>query len=270
MALDVKQYMTALAKEAGATDEQLQVVLQVVGHEKVSKQLGDDVMRHSDYSREMDKLREQEGKLARQQKEWETWYNTDALPAFNRAQANASRLKQFEETYGSLDGSDDGRRPNGAPTGDFITKKDAETYMRTLEQNMLQVTKKAVGYASKHLHEFGTPMDVEALERIAIERKLNIDQAYEELTRDSRAHLTESQKQAADKKRQDDLDAAREEGRREVRTQLRVPIDTAPKTPHPFFDRPKGEDAAKATDRVLRDDFVQTYNEAAIAPPPRQ
>ena len=64
-------------------------------------------------------------------------------------------------------------------TNPGFSKKDLDER----EGRMIQIVKQGMRIASSHAAKFGEPLDTDALEKVAVEKGLTLDRAYEEMIR---------------------------------------------------------------------------------------
>lgn len=257
--MTAKEYLEQLAQSAGLSQEEKDNLLKVAGNEKFSKGLEDGVMMRSDYSRNMDALQAEKKKTLD--------YYTDLVKTTDANQKTlnqyAAAVQAYEAQYGPLEGAGGTRRETVQPVqGDFISKKDLDERLNQLNANYITVVKAMGRVASQHAVEFKEPLDVDALEKLAVERNLPIQQAYDEWVKPRRDKLTQEQFDAK-------LEAARKEGAREFASTHKIPVDTQPREYHVIFD----QDATKQVEtkegrltaqgeRTLRDAFVSEWEKA--------
>ena len=248
MAVDVKAYLEGLAQSAGLDETTKAAVLQAASTEKFAKQLGDDILRHQDYSRMADELRKKEGELG-------IWYQdvlkitADNKKAVDDATSIAERYRQ---QYGDL--TEDGGKPLIASPANTAEVKELREALQRTEANTLGLFKVGLRVATQHLKDFNEVLDTDALAKFAVEKGLTLESAYKEFVA---PRVADRQKTEMDEK----LKAAREEGARDALSKHKLPTDPMPRAPHPFFDRPKPEEAPQGS-RGLRDEFVQAFHEA--------
>lgn len=261
MATDVTKYLDELAREAGASDEERQVLTKVLSSEKAAKRLTNDLMRHDEYSSKMDKLRADADAFEGQKTTWKGWYDgvvRDTEANKHLVEEAQARVKAYADTYGELEG------PNGkslvVTPADSVSRKEYDETMNRISANAIALTKDAMYASADYLKRFGEVLDPDELEKFALDKKLPLKQAYREYIS---PRLSEQEKTAHETA----LKNAKDEGAREERSRLKVPIDTGPKQPHPFFDRtrPTGDKPAP-TGRELRDGFVEAFNTPVAAP----
>ena len=248
MAIDVKQYIEQLAQSAGLSDEEKAGLLKAASNEKVAKTLGDDILRQSDYSRNMDALR------ADRQK-WEAWY------------ADSLQWRASEEARIAALANGGNPNPNPAPTFDQEAYKkmlldEVGKKSQAQEQQFIGLLKTGLSLVGRHMAEFREPLDVDALAKVAVEKGQTLDTAYNDLVAPRRA---EAQKAKFDA----DLKAAREAGAREFASTHKIPIDTAPREHHPLLDKPTQGVVADyvpnsgrltpTSERSLRDSFTAEW-----------
>lgn len=245
---DVKKYIEELAQAAGVSDDQKQAFLQALDNAKFAKAIDDGILRHDDYSRNMDTLRADKEKFEKEKTGYSDWYK-QSLAAFEK---NKQVVAQYEQQYGPLDGSDP--KLVASPTN-AVTKEELQKAMDEYSGKAVFIAKKAAQVSVDYFKRFNEPLDMDAFEKFALEKGLPIDAAYDAFIRPRVSEL--------DQKNIDErIKAAKEEGLREGRSQSNLPVDTAPKAPHPFFDRPKPDAATGGT--KLRDSFVSAWNTAAV------
>ena len=250
MAIDTKQYLEQLAQTAGLPDDVKAGLLKAAENEKFGKALGDDILRQSDYSRNLDALR------ADRQK-WEKWY-ADSLQWRADEEARIAALTNGGQPT-----------PSVTPVQTF----DQEAYKKMLleevgkksqaqEQQFIGLLKTGLSLVGRHMAEFHEPLDVDALAKVAVEKGQSLDAAYADLVSPRRAEAQKAKFEA-------DLKAAREAGAREFASTHKIPIDTAPREHHPLLDKPTQGVVADyqpnsgrlspASERALRDTFAAEW-----------
>jgi len=263
---EAQKHFTKLAEEAGLGKEETQAVLKVMENEKFRGGVSSGYKRHEDYSREMDALRTEKQRLA-------TWYQNEELPKFQQYQAGLEKLKRYEETYGEIsdDGLNNGRGGvgdrNGNRKGDMsgswsVSKEELD---RLVEEKLKQrdgayvgLTKTAVRISSDYMRRFKDTLDVDAVEKLALDKGLPLDQAYKE-------YIAPKEQAALEARHKEDIEKAKAEAIRDYQSRLKLPIDTKPKEAHPFFDRksPVEGKTELDQDRNSKDAFMQGWNNYA-------
>lgn len=249
MAIDTKQYLEQLAQAAGLSDEEKANLLKVASNDKFSKALGDDVLRQSDYSRNLDALR------ADRQK-WEKWY------------ADSLQWRADEEArIAALTNGGHQTPPSTQPAFDAegykkMLLEEVNKKTQTQEQQFIGLLKTGLSLVGRHMAEFHEPLDVDALAKTAVEKQQTLDAAYSDLVSPRRAEAQKAKYEA-------DLKAAREAGAREFASTHKIPIDTAPREHHPLLDKPSQAVVTDYTpnsgrltpssERSLRDSFVSEW-----------
>lgn len=260
----IQDYVTELAKSAGLSDEQAKALQTAFGNEKVAN----GFVPRPEFSRALDEkdktIKDEQAKLGNERQQLTEWYQKSALPAYQQAAKDRDALQKYAATYGELpDGTlVEGGNPTAIhrATEDYISKKDYEAELVKRDQMTVQLIKGASKISTDYLHRFGKPLDLDAVEKIALERNLNLDQAYKELIAPEVEARSATELDAK-------LKAAREDGLKEGLSRSSTPLDTKPKESHPFFDRYKPEQGASAIDveRKVRNSFVETWNKEASA-----
>lgn len=254
---DITKYWQKVVKDQGVPQEQADAVLKLLSDEAAGKAFAQAFVPQSDYSRDLDKARDEwKGKadeaLAKVN-QYNDWYEKTAKPATEQYAKTADRLKKYEETFGALE---DGARQQVPP--DVVTKKDLEEWTQRSAQNTARVMKDLSSVTVDHFKRFGDTLDVEALEKFAVENNLPIRQAY-----DSMIQPRLRERETADWEAK--VKAAKEEGARDYASRHQLPVDPKPTESHPFFDRkevPQGT-SAMAQERASREAFFAGLNEPA-------
>jgi hypothetical protein len=241
--MSVQEYLDKLAQEAGLEEEVKGALKKALGNTKFVEELDKGIKRQSDYSRSMDELKTQKSQVDNQIQQWREWYNT--------AVANdAAREEELQRLRGG-----NGNAPVVTPaaTNPGFSKKDLEER----EGRMVQIVKQGMRLASRHAAKFGEELDTDALEKLAVEKGLTLDRAYDELVR---PRVEESrEKEFAEK-----LKLAREEGVREGLSKREIPGESDKGGFNPFFGNVKATDVVKGlpgSQRVAN--FEEAWNKAA-------
>lgn len=249
-----KEYYESMLKQAGVSDAKRQALVAVLDDEEISKALNSEViapkLRHEDYSRSMDALKSEKDKAA---KEWQEYYQKELQRVANDKKTlddYQSRIQAYEQQYGTLE--------NGDPTkhsvqSDFLKKEDVDKMLQQQQNSMLTVVKWVGQKPLEHYKQFGEPLDLSAVEKLAIDKGLSLDQAYSEYSRP----LIEA-KQSADTEAK--IKAAKEEGAREFASTHKMPIDARPREYHAIFDRKA--DTQPVTERERANAFAEEWNRA--------
>lgn len=254
MALDVGDYLTQLAQTAGLADEDKAGLLKAAGNEKFAKALEGDVLRQSEFSRNMDKLKADEKKSADYYAQLLQW-NADKKAEYDALMAAGSTHRDAAAASGF--------------TAEEAKKLLAEENIKR-DVNMLGLFKTGLKLAGQHLAEFKEPLDVDGVVKLATEKNLSFDQAYNELIAPRRSTISAESLKAQ-------LAAAREEGAKDALSKHHIPTDAKPKDYHPIFDRdpkkqvgaddyvPNSGRLSPGSERSLKENFADAWNNAASA-----
>lgn len=249
MAVNTVEYLRELAQGGDITADNLTTVLKVLeGNPKFAEKLGQSVARQAEFSRSMDTLRTQQAEIettARAQKEW--WDKTK--PAVDAAVA---RSAEYERRFGKIDGtpSDPGNKGAG------LTKEEVEKMLKESTETGMRFTanvSKQMGYILQdYAGKFpGKALDLEAIEKSALEKGLTIRQAYDE-------HIRPDVEAKAKTDHDAELTKAREDGAREFATKHNIPADTGPAEVAPFFQA-RPEEGKGLTDGQRARNFRETW-----------
>jgi len=260
---NLTEYWQEIAKKSGLSEDQIKSVSDALGQEPVSKAFSQAFMTVSDHHSSFDKAkREWETEKQRwntEKQQYDTWYRETALPEYERFTKSQEALKQYKDLYGELDG---GNRQVATPTGDVLTRKEFEEELKRRDQAYVGLTKAASRATLDYYNRFKEPLDLDELEKFAVERSLPLDQAYN-------AYIQPKVDAANRAEWEVKLKTAREEGYRDAISKARIPVETQPKEYSPFFDPDKPKVDVSDPDamrRSARDEFFGAWNEAQEVP----
>jgi hypothetical protein len=182
-----------------------QAVTNFFTNDVVAKRLGDDILRQSDYSRNMDQLKKEKESTANYYNELVRW----------KAEQDAA--------YAGL------QPVVQQPSGDYLTKAQLEDFRKELatanqqrEQQFIAITKQMGRLASRHANQFHEELDTDALEKIVAEKNVPLDRAYDLMVADRVKQQQEADFQARIKRE-------REEAVREFASTRQIPVDASPR-----------------------------------------
>lgn len=250
MAADAKTFLTELAQQAGLDPTVRDTVLKALENPTFVKGIQDGVTRQSDYSRSMDEIRTQAALLEKNRTEWKQYHDN-----------NVNYVKELE-TKAGVDPSK--RVAVAGPTDGTVTltRKELDAALET-ERNKttaigVNITKAAVRVMDDYRSRFGKALDLDALEKLALEKNLPIDAAYKELI----APEVKAMDEAAQKKAIEDGVKA---GVTAELSKRNLPIDSAPADsaePSPFWQG-RGSTEQPLSEGVRARNFAETWNSNA-------
>lgn len=185
--------------------------------EKLAPKIRERVLARSDYSRNMDRLKQEREQFQREVTEargrisgWQNWYEQTSKQAAELQRQNEAYKSQFGELEG-------GERVVTKPG---VTQEEIDARLR---REFDQRDSSAIAFADAlteikldHRETFKEKLDTQALIRFATEKGLPIDTAYREFV----APRMEEKRQ---KEVDDKIAAAREEGRRQALSEHKLP-----------------------------------------------
>jgi hypothetical protein len=254
---EAKTHYQKLAQDAGLSKEETEAVLKAFDNDKFGKAVSDGHQRHDEFSREMDRVRVEKQRL-------QEWYEKEELPKYQTYQAGLQSLQKYRELYGEL-GDDDQGLNNGnnrgrSSAGAGMTKDEIDRYLedkfKQRDGAYVGLTKTAVRISADFTKRFGDVLDVDAVEKLALEKGLPLDQAYT-------MFIAPKEQAATEARHKDEIEKAKVEAVRDFQSKMKLPVDTRPKEAHPFWDR-KTPEAGKSemdNDRTSREAFMQGWNE---------
>lgn len=227
------EYFTQLFKDAGLSDADLtSAVEKLTKHDKIGSKLNELVKTATeDYHAQLGRVKSLEVKAA----ELNEWYGK-ANPEYQRAMAELTTLKTQIATLTGGGGGGGTGDDTGNGDGELVSKKDLDAMLRDRDAAYASVIKETARVSSRHAAQFHEELDVDAVEKIAGEKKLSIQAAYTEYVR---PRVEQQQKEAQEKWKTD----TREEIERDVRSRYRLPVDAAPPATAPIFDQSRQKPA---------------------------
>ena len=132
--------------------------------------------------------------------------------------------------------------------------KYVENQLRMRDAAYVGLTKTAVRISADFTRRFNDTLDVDAVEKLAMERGLTLDQAYKEF-------IAPKEQAALEARHKEDIEKAKAEAVRDYQSRMKLPIDTKPREAHPFFDRKEPDKSVTNPDTHSREAFMQGWNE---------
>lgn len=216
MALTARQYLEATCKEAGFDDAATTAILNGAANSKFASSIDDLLKTKDDYSAQAGRIRAAEQQLV----EYKQWYG-QASPLYEAAMLELQELKANATTP--------------VDTSKFLTR---EQFQRELQQSVESMGKgtadvvKTVGRISaRHASKYSEEPDFDAIEKIAVDKKLPIEAAYSEWIRPR-----EEERQKTDFAKQ--LEKAKEDAVKEYASRHQMPVDPRPNNVFGALNRP--------------------------------
>jgi len=232
-------------------------VEQAFNNQAVAPLLRDSVLARADYSRNMDELAEartnfeQEVEEARGQiAEWQDFY---AKTVEEKAGLEES-IKAYEDEFGTLEGAKRvTHRNDDRPNGKGLTQEELASALQQRDQLAIKFASMLTDIKIEHRVRYNERLDDQALLEYAAKQGKPIDVAYAEL-------VAPRERELADAEMKEALEAARQEGRQQVMTEHKLPVQPAHRDLH-VLER---QDTVKKDPRERVAAAVARFN-AAIA-----
>lgn len=272
MAIDLKEYLTSLAKDGGWDEETQKTILKAMAeNEKVSKKMGDELMTRPDYSRSMDELRKQTEAFEQQKTAWQEWYKT-ADAAVRQQQADAiqakAALNAYKETFGDLttgDKSNSGGNGGGNGTPAFDPQQFQTTLAQKLQawqQQVMGTVKDTAKVQANYFQTFGKPLaetEIDELSKMATSQNRPLMDVYRDYVAPK---LSEKQKTDWEAQTQNRVN----EAVKDALSKHQIPVDAAPKGTSSFLSRVQDSQKTATNPRTeseRRASFVDAWNSGA-------
>lgn len=256
MAVDAKKWLEDAAREAGLPED---VAKALLASDKLVSRVGEGVMLRSDYSRSQDQLAAEKRAAEEAQRKW---YTDNQAVVDNYA----TQLAEYERRHGKLDGNGNG---NGNGSGGFdasryMSKADIEKALEAARKDAFDrsvatnvtITKEAIRAANHYSRTFGEDLDLDALEKFALDKQLPLRQAYSEFIADKAAAKAKADEEARITKQVNERVAAE-------LSKHNLPSESSPNEPHVLFDRLKAPPEQTApTEREQFNAFKEAWDSA--------
>jgi len=202
--------------------------------------------RQSDYSREMDRIRQREAELDATLTEanervagWQDWYQTAS--------------QEYEDMKRQVALKSDDDLPSHPATG--ISKEELATELAARDRMAIAFADVLTDIKIEHKERFHEKLDTQKLTDYALKRGIPIDVAYREFVapKEEEIRKKDLEKQLAD---------ARAEGAREALTHHRLPVVSGPLEQHPLDLAPSTK--TNSNDRVAA--AIARWNSASQTP----
>lgn len=249
----IKEYWQELATKAGIPQERINAVAEALGDDATAKAFQNGFVTRSDYSRDLDKTRDEWKSKAEQAEatkaQYDKWYAEQAAPVYKDNLARLQKLQKYEEMYGAIDDNGSVTKREAAAVG--MTKAELEQLIDersgARDQRVAGIIKGVNKLSMRHYKTFGEEPDLDAIEKIAVEQGLNLDSAYDKWVQPQAEKRREAEQEARDKR-------VREEAIRDYASKHKLPVEAKPRDSHVFFDRhevdtknPRGQEQAAKT-----------------------
>lgn len=234
---DVSAYASELLKDAQDLPAEKRAVLEeVLSDDRIKNRLADSVLRQQDYSRQTQQIAASKRELEAKNNELTNWY-TQQLNTVKQNQEEYERMQSQLKAYAERYGEEDMNRYQQptVPQQDlskFVPRDVFDSELARIQNQGIQLMAEIDTLQSRHYHEFKEPLDMIELKNKAVEQGMTLQQAYEQSVADKRSVVREA-------KRKEELEAAREEGRRSALSGLRLPATNDNDIVHPLMAREK-------------------------------
>lgn len=236
MPMTAKEYFTQRLAEAGIPQAEIAQILSRAESHLTSQQVYT--------SNEYDSMKGRADASSRKIQEYDQWYERTKPTVEQIMKRNAeieAKLKEYEEGGGTL--------PSGFDPSKYVSREDLEKSLGDVQGRVGNVMKVGLKLASSHAAKFGEALDIDQLEKIAVERGLPLELAYNEMIRPrEEAARAEAHKREIDQKVQEAIAAERAK---------RPTIEPRESTRPPLFSKQKP--AADFSHDKLTEELVQIW-----------
>ena len=211
MAETATQYFTRICKEAGKTDAETASLLALAQDPKIATQLDETIRRSTDDYQAMKGRYDASEKRSKQLTD--EWYPT-AQAEYQKAMAELAQARQQLASNGYSE-------PPAFDASKYLTVDQLEKMNQERDARYAGVIKQATRLASRHAAKYGEELDVDEVERIAVEKRMPLDQAYKEW-------IAPRELKATEDRHKKEIEAAKAEAIKDYASQHRMPVDPRP------------------------------------------
>jgi hypothetical protein len=212
---DLQRYWQDIATKAGLSQEQADLISESLADQNIAKAFRQGFVPVPEHHSTLDTLK---ASTEAREQELNKWYNDTALPAYQANVAGIDRLRQYESLYGNLDPNS--VHPAAGNPGNI--EELLERKLRERDQSYISLMKVIPQMSLDYYKRFNEPLDMDAVEKIALKEGLPPQLAYERYIQPKVEERRKAEYDAA-------LKTAREEGYREAVTKHHIPVSTTPK-----------------------------------------
>jgi hypothetical protein len=260
--MNAKEYWAEYVKTAGLPEDLVKAGDALLSNEKVMNAF----VPRPEFSRTLDakdkEARDAQAALLKYQTEVQEYYKTETQKSAERQRAvdeAAAVAQRYRDLYGELPGDTTQHRNVATPaldTSKFMTKDEYDAALKRIEGQSLYVIKEGLKASQDYFSKFGKPLDIDALEKFAVEKGLPLNVAYTQMIQ---PELEAKQSSSF----AEQLKKAREEGAAEALSRVKSPIDPRPVEPSPFLSnvlKPADKAAVTSTSERLAS-FAAAYTD---------
>ncbi len=243
----VDAYLQELLRDTSLPEEKVKALKEVLADQKVESRLKDTVLMRSDYSRNMDKLRDEEKALQTKLKETEDFYQAQIMADHNNREAFENMRSELEKarsagySHTTYKTEEEG---GGQVSANYVTKEQYEKAQAQLQGQALELIGKSNFLSVKHFKEFGEPLNIEEVFKHAMSKSLPLETAYDSFT----AELRQKRQEEKYKKEKDE---AVQEAVRDALSKHNLPLlDSRPHGIHAIRDMKSDQVGHTSAERV--------------------
>ncbi len=258
MAKKAVDWFKELANEAGLSPEETSAFIKVAENQKLASRVENTVKTaEEDYQAQVGRV----NALGKELQDYKVWANgggklSDGREIKEGALATyQAKEQQLQAALTELEQMRNGNTPQ-FDTSKLVTREDFQKQLSDRDARYAGVIKQMGRLASQHAVNFKEALDVDALEKLAIETNLPLDVAYERLIG---PRVEEARKTAAEA----DKKAYAEQAVKDALSRHSLPTDPTPQATAPIFiQRDKAAEAKNGKPANLDSELMQAWSGA--------
>jgi hypothetical protein len=259
MAKKAVDWFKELATEAGLSAEETSAFIKAAENPKLASRVETTVKTaEEDYQAQLGRVKTLDAEL----NDYKVWANGNGTLRDGRkidkgaVAAYQELQQQYQEAVGKLQKIEQGVIDPQFDASKYVTREDIQKQLSDRDARYAGVIKQMGRLASKHAVDFKEALDVDALEKLAIETNLPLDVAYEKLIQ---PRMEEARKTAAEA----DKKAYAEQAVKDALSRHSLPTDPTPQATAPIFiQRDRAAEKATGKPANLDAELMQTWSGA--------
>lgn len=222
-----------MLKDAGITDDAtVNAFLAVANNESVTPRMQKLINRATD---DFDSMHGRVKAYETKEQQYQSWYQ-NANAQYEQAMAE---LTAYRNGGGSAAGE-----PPPVDLSKYLTKEDLLKQLQERDSRYAGTLKDIAKITSRHASKYGEELDVDTLEKIAVENNLPLQAAYDR-------YIAPREEDRRNRDFEAKLKAAKEEGARDALSRHKLPVDPVPSEQSLLYHRPAESDIPKDVDADL-------------------
>ena len=259
MAKKAIDWFKELANEAGLSPEETSAFIKAAENPKLASRVETTVKTaEEDYQAQLGRVKTLDAEL----NDYKVWANGNgtlrdgrkidkgALAAYQELQ------QQYQDAVGKLQKIEQGTLQPEFDTSRFVTREDLEKQNRDRDSRYATAIKEGLRIAARHAATYKEEPDMDAIEKLAVEKGLSINAAYKEW-------IEPREREAQQKQFEAEKKAYAEQAVKDALSRHSLPTDPTPQATAPIFiQRDRAAEKANGKPANLDSELMQAWSGA--------